>query len=97
MAPAPAFPAPGTPEGDAWAAAGFPRDEQGNAVVPEVAPKDPPAALSLARYTYHDGQAGTDRTQVILVTGTEDSGQVRGFPLGFTDQAAAFTPAMLDY
>jgi hypothetical protein len=101
MAPA-AFPAPDSPEGQAWAAAGYPVDEQKNPVIPDVpapAPKDPPAVGSLAHYTFEDRLSSPprDRTQVVLVTGVEDTGHVRGFPVGFADEAAAFVPEDLDY
>lgn len=33
---------------------------------------------------------GSVRSQLILVTGTDDDGKVRGVPLAYEDQAAAF-------
>lgn len=100
-----AFPAPDSPEGQAWAAAGFPVKD-GAPVIPAAAPAEPmepPAVGSIARYTFHDAYANPpgDRTQVVLVTGhdTDAAGNVtavRGFALGFEDVAAAFGPGMLD-
>ncbi len=100
MAPV-SFPDPASPEGQAWAAAGFPTDETGAPAVPAAPPpepKDPPPAGALASYTYHDdySQPPGPRTQVILVTGHDDDGRVRGFPLGHADQAASFDPGQLD-
>jgi hypothetical protein len=96
-----AFPAPDSPEGQAWAAAGYPVQD-GQPVIPAVAapePKDPPAVGSLAAYTFHDQLSSppADRTQVVLVTAVDDTGHVRGFPLGFADDAAAFLPEQLSY
>lgn len=42
-----------------------------------------------------DQPDGSTRNQVILVTGTDTDGKVRGLPLAYEDQAAAFSPEML--
>src|SRR5260221_3799297 len=93
-------PDPASPDGQAWAAAGFPVDPATGApaIPPPAPPKDPPPAGTLARYTFHDAysEPPADRTQVILVTSVEDGGQVRGFALGFEDQAASVAPGQLD-
>lgn len=101
------YPDPSTPDGQRWAAAGFPTDAAGNPAIPAppaaAVPVDQAAEIGkLARYTFHDTYSSPprDRTQVVLVTGhdTDDSGQVthlRGFALGYEDDAAAFLPSQL--
>lgn len=101
------YPAAGTPEGDRWAAAGFPRDAAGNAQVPP-APAPParaldtvPAVGDVVGYQCHDAYAAParDRVQLIVVTGHEDDGaggvRVRGLALGFAEDTASFTPDQL--
>src|SRR5260370_38603482 len=95
-----AYPDPVSPQGQAWAAAGFPTAD-GVPQIPAVPDREPPEPGSLARYTSRDDYADPprDRDQVILVTGydTGPDGQVtvRGFALGFADQGAAFHPGRL--
>lgn len=53
-----------------------------------------PAAATVARYPVLQPDGNT-RHQVILVTGTDPDGKVRGFPLGYEDQAAALDSDLL--
>lgn len=103
------FPDPASPEGQRWAAAGFPAADgvpqipPAPVVVPAeaVAAGQAPAVGSLCLYASHDpyAQPARDRSQVILVTALEDDGQggirVRGLAVGYADDAASFTADQL--
>lgn len=103
------YPPAGTPEGDRWAAAGFPADPAGNPQVPPAPAPAPaaqaldgvPAVGDLVGYPCHDAYASParDRVQVITVTGHEDDGaggvRIRGLALGFTEDTASFTADQL--
>jgi hypothetical protein len=106
MTVTPAFPDPGSPEGQRWAAAGFPvRDG-----APEIPPAPPAVPLEegslpkpgqLAGFPVHDAYAtpARNRVQLILITGHEDDGaggtRLRGLALGYAEDTASFTPAQL--
>lgn len=59
-----------------------------------VAPDVSHPAGSVHRYPV-DQPDGSTRHQLILVTGHDDDGKVRGVPLGYEDTAAAFNPDQL--
>lgn len=64
---------------------------------PEV-PEGPPAkAGDVMTYTSHDayGDPPGERTQIVLVMGTDEQGRVRGKALGFADEGASFAPGVL--
>jgi hypothetical protein len=88
--PAPAKPAPAKP------AAEKPAPAEPAPALPEVG--------TLARATHWDAYASParDRTQLILVTGTETdetdgTSKVRGISLGYEDDAGAFVPGSLTW
>lgn len=56
-----------------------------------MAPATAPAAGTIKRYPVSQPD-GSNRHQLILVTGVEDDGAVRGVPIGYADQAAHFPP-----